>query len=133
MSKSAIYTANTIASAVAVDGLVPIGTTNRRFGCNVMQDGNTITINGRGYFAVTASVTVEPTAAGAVGVALNKDGVAVSGAAASATVAAAGDTVTLPVTAIVRNVGDCDSSILSLVLNGTASNVTNVAVVVEKL
>ena len=133
MSKSALYTANAASSAVAVGGIVPLGTTVRRFGCNAVQNGNNIAINGRGYFLVTASVVAEPTAAGTVGVELYKDGAAVTGATASATVAASGDAVTLPITAIVRNPSECDSALLSFVLTGTAADVTNVAVTVVKL
>ena len=42
MSKSAIYTANTSAQTVAVNDVIPVGITSRRFGCNIRQDGNTI-------------------------------------------------------------------------------------------
>ena len=63
MSKSAIYTAMTTPISVAIGSTVPLGTTIRRFGCNVAQDGNTITIKGKGYFLVTASITAETTRA----------------------------------------------------------------------
>ena len=46
MSKSAIYTTNTSKPTVAVGGVVPVGVTTRRFGCNIKQDGNTITLCG---------------------------------------------------------------------------------------
>ena len=35
MSKSAIYTTNVSAPTVAVGGIVPFGTTTRRYGCNI--------------------------------------------------------------------------------------------------
>ena len=50
MSKSAIYTANTSAQTVAVNDVIPVGITSRRFGCNIRQDGNTITLLGQGYY-----------------------------------------------------------------------------------
>lgn len=133
MSRSAIYTANTTPTSVAVGGLIPLGNTIRRFGCNVVQDGNTITIKGRGYFKVVASFTVAPAIAGIVSASLSKDGVAVIGGTASGSVSTAANPVNLTIAAIVRNDCDCDSSILSFNLGGTASTLLNAAVTVEKL
>lgn len=133
MSKSAIYTSMTTPTDVAVNGTIPLGTTIRRFGCNITQDGNSVTISGRGYFKVSASITLAPTATTATTVTLLKDGVPVSGATATVTVSTANNEVALPIEAIVRNRCDCDSSILSLQLTDTAASVTNVAFVVEKL
>ena len=132
MSKSAIYTANTSAQTVAVNDIIPVGTTSRRFGCNIRQDGNTITLAGPGYYLVNASATVAPTAAGTVSVIGQKDGVAVIGATASATTTVAAESENLSLDFIVRNVG-CGSSILSFALGGAESTVTNLAVTVTKL
>lgn len=131
MSKSAIYTANAVASTVAVGDLIPLGSTSRRYGCNLRQDGNGITATGAGYYLVTMSATVAPTAAGAVTITGQKDGVAIIGATATST-AAAGAATDLAFSAIVRNIG-CDSSILSFVLTGAAATVSNFAVSVVKL
>lgn len=133
MSKSAIYTAMTTPTAIAVGDLLPIGATVRRFGCSITQDGNTVTLRGSGYYKITVSATVEPTAAGTVSVTLNKDGVAVIGATAQGAVATAENPINLTVSAIVRNTCDCESSILSLTLGETASTLTNLAVTVVKL
>lgn len=133
MSKSAIYTALTTPTSVAVGSTVPLGTTIRRFGCNIAQDGNAITVKGKGYFLVTASITAAPDAVGTVTVSMSKDGVPVSGATASSSVSTAANPTALPITAIVRNACDCDSSALSFTLDGTASTVQNVAVTVVKL
>lgn len=131
MSKSAIYTANAVASTVAVGDLIPLGSTSRRYGCNLRQDGNGITATGAGYYLVTMSATVAPTAAGAVTITGQKDGVAIIGATATST-AAAGAATDLAFSAIVRNIG-CGSSILSFVLTGAAATVSNFAVSVVKL
>lgn len=77
--------------------------------------------------------TAAPDAVGAVTVTMSKDGVPVSGATASGSVSTAANPSALPITAIVRNACDCDSSILSFNLSGTASTVQNVAVTVVKL
>lgn len=131
MSKSIIYTTNVTASAVAVGDLIPLGSTSRRYGCNLRQDGNGITATGAGYYLVTMSATVAPTAAGAVTVTGQKDGVAIIGATATST-AAAGAATDLAFSTVVRNIG-CDSSILSFVLTGAAATVSNFAVSVVKL
>ena len=131
MSKSVIYTANATATVLAVGDLIPLGSTSRRYGCNLRQDGNGITATGAGYYLVTMSATVAPTAAGAVTITGQKDGVAIIGATATST-AAAGATTNLAFSTIVRNLG-CDSSILSLVLTGAAATVSNFAVSVVKL
>lgn len=133
MSKSALYTALTTPTSVSSGSIIPLGTTIRRFGCNVSQDGNTISIKGKGYFLVNVSVTAAPADVGAVTATLNKDGVPVTSATASGSVSTAANPTALPITAIVRNACDCDSSILSLVLSGQASTVQNVAVTVVKL
>lgn len=131
MSKSAIYTANAVASTVAVGDLIPLGSTSRRYGCNLRQDGNGITATGAGYYLVTMSATVAPTTAGAVTITGQKDGVAIIGATATST-AAAGAATDLAFSVIVRNIG-CGSSILSFVLTGAAATVSNFAVSVVKL
>lgn len=132
MSKSAIYTTNTSAPTVPVGGIVPVGSTARRFGCNIRQDGNAITLCGQGYYLVNVSATVAPTAAGTVSLTAQKDGVAIIGATAAQTVAANG-VANLNITAIVRNACACNGSILSLLLGGVESVVNNLAVTVVKL
>ena len=132
MSKSAIYTTNVSAPTVAVGGIVPFGTTTRRYGCNIRQDGNAITLCGQGYYLVNVSATLAPTAAGTVSLTAQKDGVAILGATASQTVAADG-TANFAITAIVRNACGCESSLLSLLLGGVESVVNDLAVTVEKL
>ena len=132
MSKSAIYTTNVSAPTVAVGGIVPFGVTTRRYGCNIRQDGNAITLCGQGYYLVNVSATLAPTAAGTVSLTAQKDGVAIIGATAAQTVAADG-IANLSITAIVRNACGCESSLLSLLLGGVESVVNNLAVTVEKL
>nr|DAT16371.1 MAG TPA: hypothetical protein [Caudoviricetes sp.] len=132
MSKSAIYTTNVSNPTIAVGGIVPVGSTTRRYGCNIRQDGNAITLCGQGYYLVNVSATVAPTAAGTVSLTAQKDGVAIIGATAAQTVAANG-VANLNIAAIVRNACGCDGALLSLALDGVASVVNNLAVTVEKL
>mgnify|MGYP000020192661 CR=1 FL=1 len=119
MSKSAIYTTNVSNPTVAAGGIVPVGTTARRYGCNVRQDGNAIVLCGQGYYLVDVSATVAPSAAGNVSL--------------TAQTVAANSVANLKLTAIVRNACGCESSLLSLLLGGVASVINNLAVTVEKL
>lgn len=132
MSKAAIYTTNVSGATVAAGGIVPVGGTTRRYGCNVKQDGNTITLCGQGYYLVNVSATLAPSEAGTVTLTAQKDGVPIIGATGAETVAASG-TANIYLAAIVRNACGCDSSILSLLLGGVAAVVSNVAVTVVKL
>lgn len=134
---SAIYTVNNTNTVVTVTEAnqtvqVPFGSVIRRFGRNLALDGGTIVCCNSGYFDCEVSMTVAPTAAGPITAQLFQDGVAIPGAFATATAAAAGNPVTLPITALVRNCGcDCNS-VLSVRVNASCT-VRNLACVAEKL
>ena len=135
--KSALYAAMQTPSAVAVGGIIPLGSLIRRYGCDVSLNGNAVNITGgnqsAGYYDVDASLTVAPAAVGTVTVTLFKDGVAVPGATASATAAAADDALDLNITALVRQVCCAAGSALTLVLTGAAASVDNVALRVQRI
>lgn len=135
--KSALYAAMQTPSAVAVGGVIPLGSLIRRYGCDISLNGNAVNITGgnqsAGYYDVDASLTVAPAAVGTVTVTLFKDGVAVPGATASATAAAADDALDLNITALVRQVCCAAGSALTLVLTGAAASVENVALRVQRI
>lgn len=136
MSRSAIYVVNQGAQTVAADGIIALGNTVRRFGCNLSLQGNAVQTTGEGYYDVSASITLAPTAIGVVTVTLLKDGVAIPGAIASAQATAANQVLNLNIEALIR---ECccgcytPQSNLSLQLSTTAASVTNVATKVIKL
>lgn len=132
MSRSLIQTTNTTSSAVALNGTIPLGSVLRRFGCNCRLNGNKIEIEGTGYYTVTATVTLQPEAAGAVSVALYENNVAVPSAVATGTATAIGDDVTLTIVTTVRETCCEGASSLALVLTEGASTITNVSMRVEK-
>lgn len=135
MSKSAIYTANTSAQELAVNGIINPGTVVRRFGCNCALSGDAIRIQGSGYYDIDASFTIEPTAAGTVTVTAFKDGVAIQGVTASAATSTAGNPVNLSLVGLTRENCNCcdDASNITFVLSGSAATVTNSAIVIEKI
>lgn len=130
--KSALYTALQTPTAVAIDGVIPLGSIIRRYGCDANLNGNAVNITNAGYYDVDVSITVAPTAAGTVTATLVKDGVAIPGATASASAAAGAPTV-LSFPALVRQACCASGSALTLVLSGAAATVNNVALRVQRI
>lgn len=143
MSAGFMYSANTTAQTLAVGGTINMGAPVRREGCvkgtstpyaNVVGSNTILSSSGRcpSYFSVNASFVVVPTAAGTVTISAFQDGVAIPGATASATVAAAATSVTVPVTFGVRLNSGVSSSSITYVLTGAAGSITNAAQTVTK-
>lgn len=140
--KSAIYTASDTAQSLTLTvaqptSAIPLGTTIRRFGCNLDQSGTGVLAEGQGYYEVNASVSLTAATAGDYTVTLYSNGVAVSGADQTVT-AAANDTISFSIPALVRNQNCGDTSSLTLVLSTTATlpvtvALVNVGLVVTKL
>ena len=133
MSKSLIQVANQSAQTVAVNSIISLGSVQRRFGCNCKLSGNAIEVSGEGYYTIDVSVSVAPTAAGTVTVALFADGVQIPGAIAYDSVSTAGSPTSLSIVSTIRQGCCCDSAdTLTLVLLAGAGTVQNVAMRVEK-
>jgi hypothetical protein len=129
--KSAIYTGNSASSVLTTGSTVPLGTTVRRFGNSLTQNGNSISITKYGYYEAFVSVTAAPTAAGTISIQMYLNGVPLSSATAAASVTTAGNSVNLCVPAVIRLYDDTAAA-LSIVLTGAAT-VTNVSLAVEKM
>lgn len=127
---------NTAFGAVAVGGLVPLGVVTRAFMCDGVADptfivGNTgadtITITESGTYEVNFTASVVATAAGLVTLNLTQNGVVV--ATASETASAAGDTVNLSISYLVRvfpNVGGLSNAPSTIqILNTGATALTS--------
>lgn len=132
MSKSAIYTANTNAQALAVGSVINLGSIIRRFGQNINLNNNNLTISGGGYYKVDCDITIAGTNAGTVTISLLKDGNVVT---STSVVLAVGDIVTVPMQALVREYGCCcdNNSNLSFVLTGTSETINSISVIGEKI
>lgn len=127
-----IYTANTTAQTVPVGGTVNFGGIKRRTGCALSMSGDTITMHKSGYYDVYVGITATPTVIGTVTATLYQDGVPVSGATASATVAATETAVSLAFPAVVRLCGECCTSNLTVVMSGVETVVNNIGMKVIK-
>ena len=133
MGRSLIQTVNQSEQNVAANSIISLGSVLRRFGCNLRLSGNAIEINGEGYYKVDANVSVAPTAAGPVTVALYENGVQIPGAIAYGTAAAAGDSVTLPLETVIREGCCCDGADnLTCVLIEGPGVVQNISLRVDK-
>ena len=133
MSKSLIQTVNQSTQSASVNGIIDLGSVIRRFGCNLRLNGNAIEVEGAGYYTIDANVTIAPTAAGNVQVAIFKNGVQLTGAIATGSVSTAGNPITLPIQTTIREGCNCDGGTsLTLVLLAGAGTISNVAVRVEK-
>lgn len=140
--KSAIYTANTSANTITLtaqqpNATIPLGTTIRRFGCNLKLSGFGIIADGEGYYDVDASVTATAETAGDYTVKLFADGVEIPGANQTVTAAALG-VVSFNIPALVRIACCKNSTTLTLQISTTATlpvtlTINNVGVVVEKI
>ena len=128
--KTGIYTANTTAQAVGANSALPLGSIIRRFGCAVDLNGTGVNISDQGYYAVDGSITYTPTDAGLLTVQLMADGVAVPGASASVTAAAA-TTYNLSIVGMVRRCCSAPGT-LTLMVN-LAGTVNNVGLIVGKV
>ena len=102
MSRSLIQTVNAGPQTVDELGVIGLGSTSRRFGCNIRQSGDAIECAGCGYYTVTASVVVAPDAIGVVSVQMQQNGTPVSGAVSSAAVSTADNPVTLTIVSSIR-------------------------------
>ena len=134
MSRSAIYTVNNTNQTLTANATVGLGVVTRRFGENLRLEGNAIRECGTGYYKYCISITTAPIAEGEITVTAYKDGVAIPGATASGTAAAAGDFVNLSLVFITReNCACCDDISNITVVTSEATNITNVALAGEKL
>lgn len=132
MSKSVLYSANTASQATTAAGTtINFGTIVRRYGCNAELSGGNAVVKGSGYFDVNVNITFTASGAGTAVVQVLKDGTAVTGATASITTAeSTAYTVNIP--CVVRNTCPCES-VLTVLISGVATTVSNAAVAVQKL
>ena len=140
--KSAIYTANTSANTITLTpqqptATIPMGTTVRRFGCNLKLSGTGILADGEGYYDIDASVTATAAAEGNYTVKVLSDGVEIPGAAQTVTAAAA-SVISFNMPAILRIACCKSAATITLQISTDATlpadvTVNNVGVVVEKI
>lgn len=130
--KSAVNTANTTSTSVAVNAAIPLGTVQHRCGCALNAAATGVTISQSGYYLVNVNITFTAPAAGVVAVTLQDNGASVPGATAAESVTTANtEQHTVAFTTMVRSATGADT--LTLVNTGIAFTPSNVAVTVVKI
>lgn len=124
-----VYLAYTSGNAVSSGSTIPMNMIVRRKCTNI---GTDMTITGAGYYKVfiDTNLTIGGTA-GNVTVTLYQNGVAVTGATATQSVAANG-TAALSFSAIIRN-NCCSTTTLTIVYNGVALANTYASAIIENV
>ena len=132
--RSAIYTVNTTAQAVAVGDDINLGSISRKFGCGMELTTDGIVTKGSGYYDVSADFAVlgTTTAGGTAVIQLQKNGIDVPGAVAYAD-ATTGEISTVGIHALVRELCYEPTATISFVIKTTGATINNASVVVEKI
>jgi hypothetical protein len=129
---------NITSQDVAVNGLLTFTTDRILTGCTITRNGPTFQLNKPGYYYVTFNADgAATTAPGDVVVVLQNNGIAIPGAMATVTVAAADDATNLAFATIVKVPPSCcaidNTAMLTLVNTGVAATFTNVNINITKL
>ena len=129
---------NITSQDVAVNGLLTFTTDRILTGCTITRNGSTFQLNKPGYYYVTFNADgAATTAPGDVVIVLQNNGIAIPGAMATVTVAAADDATNLAFATIVKVPPSCcaidNTAMLTLVNTGVAATFTNVNINITKL
>lgn len=134
MNNSLIYVINTGATAVLANGIIPLRTIARRRCRCIQSDNDSIILNAPGYYKVNATVTFNAPVAGAISIALQKNGVTVPGFVGATTITTVNtENRQIVLNGVVRVGCNEGAAVLTLVNTGLAINTTNVSVDVEYL
>lgn len=123
-----INTRLTTLTTLTAGELIPVGVVNHKSGCNVSANANSWDIKGRGYYKITANVTVRPTAVTPMTIAINSNGTTI--ASATETVDTAGNSVNICVVAIVYSRCVCNDKTITLTVN-SAGTIVESDVIIE--
>lgn len=130
---SVLYVANTTAQSVLANGAINLGSIIRRVGSQLNLTGNGISICGNGYYVVDVNVTFTVPAVGDATIMLYQDGTPVVGASGTESVTVASTSInSISFTAVVRNTCCNNYSTLTVMNNGVAIDVSNIAVRVKR-
>ena len=121
---SSIYTVNTNYTTTA-GGILPAGTTVRRYGKSCQSDGIGISLTGVGYYDVKSTLTFTPSTTGEVTITIAQDGTPIQGATMTVQ-GTASEPCGLSVITKARNCGcDCNSTLNAIISAvGVANNFT---------
>lgn len=132
MSKSVLYAGNNLSQATIAGGTV-ISMPNiiRRYGCDLTVINGNAVVENCGYYKGEANITIVGTVAGTATVTVLMDNVAIPYAVGS-TLTTDGSIQSITIPFIVRKKCACDESVITVVVSGVATNVTNASMTIER-
>ena len=131
--ESLLFAITPTASSVLENGTIPLAQIARRVSPRIELGSDSITAYQVGYYKVSGTITFTVPTAGVATIELRKNGTPVAGITSSASVTTATTEVTtLPIEGIVRVLCG-ETAVLTLVNTGVAIDITNVALIVEKV
>lgn len=130
MCKSALYASNTGSQSVASGEPINFGSIVRRFGQNLTLSGGDVVAKGSGYYEIIANLTLVADTAGALEVAIYKDGRRIRGAVAGAQGSATIE-YSLTIPAIEKIKCCCDSTFT--VVPSADITLSNASITVKKI
>lgn len=134
MRTNLTFMTTTTDQAILANGIIPLTTIQRKYGCATIPTSDGILLTRPGYYKINASVTFTAPVAGVASIQLQKNGADVIGITASTTVTTATTEVrTLNINGIVKV--DCSGSLttLNIINTGVAITLDNAAFEVEYL
>ena len=130
MSKALMYAANSSTQTIADGNVINFGSIIKRFGRIDISGGNIIT-NGVGYYDIDVNLTIVGTSAGSAIIQIYSNGVMVPGACVTvATTANSTESITIP--AAIRQ-KCCASETITVKISGISANVTNAAILIQRV
>ena len=134
MRTNLIFMTTNTDESVLANGLIPLNTVQRKYGCAVQPTLNGISLTRPGYYKVSGTITFTAPTAGDATVQVQKSNTDVPSITASETITTADTEVrTLPIECIVKVFCNEGFVTLNIVNTGIAITVQNVALVVEYL
>lgn len=129
MSRSLIYSANTVSQVLTSGSVINFGSPVRRFGCNLAMSGGNVVVKGEGYYSIDTNISFTATA-GTATIQVYKDGVAIPGATATVTTAAT-TSYQVSIPSVIRQ-SCCVESTITVTITGVTPTVSNAAIEVVK-
>lgn len=133
MNRVLLYAVNTSPQTLADGDNVNLGTAIKKCGTTAYAAGNVFIVGGKGDYFIDTNVTFASSGAGTATIQLYRNGVIIPGAKATTTVSNGG-VYAMNVPAVVTRYCPCNEPIvISMVISGVATIVSNVATVVESV
>ncbi len=134
MRTQLIYMTNTSNASVLADGIIPLTTIQRKYGCAIVDGTNSVILRAPGYYKVTATVTLTVPTAGDAAIKLQKNNADIPGMESTETITTATTEVrSLTISGIVRVYCNEGFVTLTLINSGVESTISNVSLDVEYL